>query len=91
MWCVVMTETGIMGEAKNPAHVVVESYHDRMASHKAFVHMYADKVAQLGLSLEYSEINVEESEARVFGSVEVIVIAKREMPEPADGPKEVRK
>lgn len=79
MWIVMLTQTGIMAEGRNPAHVVIKAYEKRIDAHAAFVQMYADKVAVLGTGLEYAEINSEGKEARIFGSVEVIVIAMREL------------
>ena len=80
-WIVIQTQTGIMAEGRNPAHVVVEAYEKRIDAYAAFVQMYADKVAVLGAGLEYAAIDAEEKEARIFGSVEVIVIAMRKLPD----------
>ena len=78
-WVVIQTQTGIMAEGRNPAHVIVEAYEKGMDAYAAFVKMYADNVAVLGTGLEYAAIDTEEKEARIFGSVEVIVIAMRKL------------
>lgn len=80
-WIVIQTQTGIMAEGRNPAHVIVETYEKVMDAYAAFVQMYADKVAVLGMGLEYAAIDTDKKEARIFGSVEVIVIAMRELPD----------
>ena len=80
MWCVVMTETGIQGEARNPAHVVVEAFEKLHDAGNALRRMYADKASALSGVLEYSEYTGRE--ARLFGDMAVVVIAMKELPDP---------
>ena len=81
MWCLILTATGVQGEAYNPAHVEVETYGTKHEAEAALRKMYCDKIAALSAELEYSAFDASMGEARVFGELAVCVMAIRRMPE----------
>ena len=91
MWCVILTQTGIMCEGRNPAHVEVETYDKEYEASKAFRRMFSDKVGVLGCELEYAEFDNSPNEwnARLFGEFAVVVIAVKKLPEPCKKKAEV--
>ena len=86
MWCVVMTQTGIQGEARNPAHVVVEAYEKEYDAETALRSKYANEVLALKDELAYSEFTGRE--ARLFGELAVVVIAMKKLPDPTGAKKD---
>lgn len=76
MWLAILTQTGIMGEAKNPAHIETEAFDSLDEAVRAMRRMFADKVETLTRlnELSFCEFNESEYEARVFGELAVIVI-----------------
>ena len=82
MWCVIMTETGIQGEAYRPAIIGVETYDTAQMAESAMRRMFASRVKEL-TDLEYCEFNLSGHEARLFGELSVTVIAARKLPDPA--------
>lgn len=87
MWCVISTETGIQCEASNPARIIIGTYEKQHEAGNALRRLFADKASSLSRTLEYAEYTGRE--ARLFGDMTVIVIAMSELPDPADGEKEV--
>jgi hypothetical protein len=74
-YCLVVTETGVQGQAYEKAEITQEVFANELLAYCRLQELFGDKIRELNTPLVYCEFDWSEKQARIFGENEVIVMA----------------